>query len=80
MLPACYKPLQPMDRIITALELRIIDNALVQRDRGLDPHNGEFVQCAAHAVDGVGACRRMDDQLRHQAVVVGRHEIAGVER
>ena len=78
--PRCYEPLQPVDRVVAALELRIVDDPLVQRDRGLDADDGEFVQRAAQAVDRVGARRRMHDQLRHQAVVVRRHEIAGVQR
>src|ERR1700729_778765 len=72
--------LQPMDRVVATLELRVIDNPLVQRDRRLDADNGEFVERAAHPADRIGTRRRVDDKLGNQTVVVWWHEIPGVQR
>ena len=43
-----------MDGVVAGLELRIIDDPLMQRDRGLDADDGELVERAAQPVDRVG--------------------------
>ena len=46
-MPPSDEILEPVDGIITSLERGIVDDTLVQRQRGLDAQDSEFVQGAA---------------------------------
>ena len=70
------KALEPVDVVVAAAELGIVDEALVQRDRRLDAADHVFGQRAAQAHHAFVAARAVDDQLGDQAVVVGRHRVA----
>src|SRR5947207_2771506 len=48
----------------------------VQRDGGLDALDSELGQRPAHAGQGLGARRLVDEQLGHQRIVVGWHSVA----
>ena len=47
------------------------------RNGRLDALDDELGQGAAHAREGLGAGRLMDEQLGHQRIVVRRHAVAG---
>ena len=72
--------LQPVDRVVAGAEFGRFHDAAVQRQRRADALDRELGQRAAHPRDGLGARRRVDDQLGDHAVVIGRHDIAGVQR
>jgi len=57
---------------------RIVQDALVERDRGLDAFDDEAFERALHPSDGFGAIFAMRDQLRDQRVVIGRNYAVGV--
>ena len=52
----------------------------MQRDRGVDAADDEFLQRAAQAHQAFVAAGAVDDQLGDQAVVMRRHAIALIER
>ena len=61
-------------------EIRIGDDSLVQRNRGLDALHHEPVQRAMHARNGFGAVVPVRDQLGDQRIVVWRDHRVGVRR
>ena len=54
------------------------EDALVERQRGLDAFDDEHFEGAAHARDGFGAVAAADDELGDQRIVVGRDDGIGV--
>ena len=52
----------------------------MQRNVGLDTQNDHFLKRPAGAHQGFVAGLAMDDQLGDQAVVIGRHLVAGIKR
>ena len=51
---------------LARLEIGMGHNALVERDRGVDPLDDEHAQRALHAADGFGAIVAIRNQLRDQ--------------
>ena len=59
-------------------EIGMGENALVQRDRGLDSLDDEAIESALHADDRFGTVAAMRDQLGDQRIVIGRNDGVGV--
>src|SRR3546814_16784496 len=55
------------------------DLRLMQRDGGLDPTDHIFLKRTAKAADAAFAIGAVDNQFCHEAVVIGRHPVAGVK-
>ncbi len=49
-------------------------NALVQRNRGVNALDDKHVQGAVHAGQRLGAILSVDDQLCDHGIVIGRHD------
>ena len=50
------------------------EDALVERDRGVDPFNYKQIQSALHTLNGFGAVATVSDELRHQRIIVRRDD------
>src|SRR5262245_54468515 len=50
----------------------------MKRNRRVDPLDDEHAERALHAADRLGAIASLDDQLRHQGIVVRRDHAVGV--
>jgi hypothetical protein len=61
-------------------EIRLVQQAAVQRDVGLDPVDHVFVQRALQAHHAFLAGPAIGDQLGDQGIVLAGHGIAGIER
>ena len=59
-------------------EVGVGEDALVQRERGLDALDDEHLQGPAHAGDGFGAVASANDELGDQRIVVGRDDGIGM--
>src|SRR5450759_1201605 len=72
----------PLDEVsidLAALEVLVLDDLLVERDRGRDAHDDELVEGPPSPVDGLIARLAPDDQLRDERVVRGRHVVPGIQ-
>src|SRR5437868_9725323 len=69
-----------MDVIIAVDELGSGDEALVQRNRRLDPVDHIFLECPAQSHQAFVAAVAGGDELGDQAVVIGRYLVAVIER
>ena len=58
---------------------RVVEDLLVQGDRGLHAFDVQFAQRPLHAGDGLAAGGLVDDQLADQRIVVGRDDVAFVD-
>src|SRR5262245_10468798 len=65
------KTLEAGGRYVTLLEVRIVEDAFVERDGGLDTFNDKFVERTAHAGDGFLTVAPMGDNLGDHGIVVG---------
>src|SRR5690348_3300526 len=74
------KAFQPVDIVFGVDELKDGDEALMERDRGLDAVDHELLQRALEAHQALVAALAVDHQLGNEAVVVGRDPIARIER
>src|SRR5450759_4252056 len=63
---------------LAALETLVLDDPLMERDRGRDADDDELVERAPGPVDGLVAGLAPHDELRDQRVVGRRHMVAGV--
>src|SRR3546814_3011157 len=70
---------QVVDVLSALAEAAVGEDALLQRDVGLDAVDDHFAQRHAHAADGLFAVGAVDDQLADHRVVVRRHAIAFVD-
>ena len=64
--------------VLTAHEAMRIHHGLVEGDVGAHAHDAIFLQCAAHAQDGLGARFAPDDQLGDHRVVIRRDLETGI--
>jgi hypothetical protein len=69
-----------VDVVIALDEFRRDCETLVQRDRRVDPADHIFLERAPQSHQAFVAALAVDDQLGDEAVVVGRHLIAVVQR
>src|SRR5229473_2494252 len=61
-------------------EVRIGQNAFMQRNGGMDSLDNKQVERALHAADGLGAIAAVHNQLRNQGIVVWRDHVVGKSR
>jgi hypothetical protein len=69
-----------VDVVVAVDESLLADDPPVQRDRGVDAADHEFLERAAQAHQAFVAGAAVHDQLADQRIVVGRDRIAGIER
>src|ERR1700680_4168693 len=65
---------------LTRHELLVCMNALMQRDRGVNPFDDKHLQSAAHACDRLGPILSVRDQLGNQRIVVRRNDSVRISR
>ena len=71
---------QPVDVVVAGDDVRLLDQALEEGERGLDAVDDELVDRAAQALQALVAGAAVDDELADQGVVVGRDRVALVDR
>src|SRR6185312_10217642 len=71
--------LEPVDVVVAGEDVRLLDQPLEQRQRGLDAVDHELVDGAAEAHQALLAGAAIDDELADQAVVVRRDRVAAVD-
>src|SRR6516165_6654573 len=71
---------EPVDVVVAVDEIGGGDERLMQRDCRLDPADHIFLERPPQAHQAFIAASAMNDQLRNQAVVIGRHLVAVIER
>ena len=72
--------LEPVDVVVAIDEIGLGDEPLMQRDRGLDAGDDEFLERPAQPHQAFVAAGAVDDELGDQAVVIRRHDVALIER
>ena len=60
-------------------EVRMVNNSLVKRNRGLDPLDDEHAEGAIQPVECLFSIAAMSDQLGNQRVVMGGDDVVGVD-
>ena len=76
-----FRPGQVVEKVSVKFsgdEIGLGENALVERDGGLDPLDDDPVERAVHSRNGFRAIAPMSYKLRHQRIVVGRHNGIGL--
>ncbi len=68
-----------MDVVVAGEDVRLLDQALEQRQRGLDAVDDELVDGAAQALQAFLAGAAINDELADQRVVVGRDRVALID-
>src|SRR5690606_24155017 len=67
---------QPVDIVIAGQDIRLLDQALEQRQRRLDAVDHEFVDSPAEPLETFLAGAAIDDELADQRVVIRRDLVA----
>src|SRR5690606_9193654 len=73
------KTLEPMDVVVSACNVRIVNQFPEQRQGGLDAIDHDLVERAAQAHQALVARAAVHDQLADQAIVIGRDAVAGID-
>ncbi len=70
---------QPVDIVVAGDDVGFLDQALEERQRGLDAIDDELIDGATQALQAFLAGAAVDDELADQRVVVGRDRVALVD-
>src|SRR5947207_188766 len=77
---ACQESFQKIRRISPFLKVSILEDALVERNRGLNSFNDVLFQRPEHPENRILAVIAVDNELCDHRVVIGRHRVTGIHR